>query len=237
LTIEQNGNHVRIRHVAHFAYPEAGINVSYRIDVPYRTEVSSRVNHGNQTFSGIMGPVKAITSKGDVKASYISKGLQAQTEQGNLSLQVIGERVEARTGNGNITCERIAQGVNAETGDGDVTLIVVGPSTATVKQGAGRINVSGARGRLTGSTHAGELHVRAIPHDDWQLNSASGNITLELPPTSRFELDASTDSGELQFDRSDLGKPDAEARHFHEKVNRGGKRIDAHSASGRIVIR
>ena len=166
LTIEQNGNHVRIWHVPHSADPEAGINVSYRIDVPYRTEVSSRVNHGNQTFSGIMGPVNAITSKGDVKVSYISTGLQAQTDQGNLNLQVIGEHVEARTGNGNIFCERIAQGVNAETGDGDVTLIAVGPSTATVKQGAGRINVSGARGRLTGSTHAGELHVRAIPHDD-----------------------------------------------------------------------
>ena len=34
---------------------------------------------------------------------------------------------------------------SAETGDGDVTLIVVGPSTATVKKGSGRIDVGAAR--------------------------------------------------------------------------------------------
>ncbi len=33
LTIEQNGNHLSIRHVPNLAYPEEGINVLYRIDV------------------------------------------------------------------------------------------------------------------------------------------------------------------------------------------------------------
>src|SRR4029077_17164453 len=83
LTIEQNGNQVRIRHVPHSAHPEGGINVSYRIDVPYRTQISSQVNHDSQRSRGSTGPVKAETSKGDVKASYISKGLQPQADQGN----------------------------------------------------------------------------------------------------------------------------------------------------------
>ncbi|MBZ5679139.1 MAG: DUF4097 domain-containing protein [Acidobacteriia bacterium] len=237
LTIEQSGNHLTIRHVPNPAYPEAGINVLYRIDVPYRTEVTSKLNRGKQTFSGIMGPVRAVTGKGDIKASYISKGLQAQVDQGNLDLQVIGEHVEARTGSGNISCERLAQGVNAETGDGDITLMVVGPSTATVKQGTGRIDVGGARGSLTGSTSGGDLHVKAVPHDGWRLNSSSGNIRLELPPALKVELDASSGSGGLQFDREDIARPDSDARSFHQKVNGGSARIDAHTESGRIVIR
>jgi hypothetical protein len=237
LTVEQSGNRLMIRHVPNDAYPEQGTNVLYRIDVPYRTEVTSNVNHGAQTFSGIMGPVKAVTGKGDVKASYIAKGLQAQIEHGNLDLEAIGEHVEARTGTGNIHGERLAQGINAETGDGDITLAVVGPSAAMVRKGTGRIDLGGARGRFTGSTSGGDLHVKAIPHDDWQLNSASGNIRLELPPAGKFELDASTGSGEIQVDRDDMTRPDSGARHFHQKVNGGDKRIAAHTVSGNIAIR
>ena len=237
LTIEQNGNHFSIRHVPNLAYPEEGINVSYRIDVPYRTEVTSRLRKGKQNISGILGPVKAATGKGDIKASYVSKGLQAQVENGNLDLQVIGEHVDARAGNGNISCMRVAQGVSAETEDGDITLMVVGPSTATVEKGIGRIDVGGARSGFVGSTDGGDIHIRAIPHDDWQLSSASGNIQLEFPPVAKFELDASTHSGQFQVDRDDISRPVSDPHHLRQKVNGGGKRIEVHTGSGRIVLR
>lgn len=237
LAIEQAGNHLTIRHVASPAYSEEGIRVLYRIDVPYRTEVTSRLNRGKQNISGILGPVKAVTTRGDIKASYISKGLQAEVDHGNLDLQVVGERVEATAGSGNISCTRVAQGVSAETGAGDITLMVVGPSTATVKKGSGRIDVGGARGSLIGSTDEGDLHVKAIPHDDWQLSSVSGSIRLELPPAVKFELDAATNSGNVLVDRDDIAKPDAPVSHLHQQVNGGGKRIEAHTNGGMIVIR
>jgi DUF4097 and DUF4098 domain-containing protein YvlB len=237
LAIQQDGNRLTIRHVPNAAYREEGINVLYRIDVPYRTEVTSRLNRGQQNISGILGPVRAATGRGDIKASYVSKELQAQVENGNLDLQVIGEHVEAKAGSGNISCMRLAQGVSAETGDGDITLMVVGPSTATVKKGTGRIDVGGARGSFVGSTDGGDLHVKATPHDDWQLNSSSGNIRVELPPAAKFELDASTDSGGFQVDRDDIAKPDSDTRQLHQKINGGGKRIDVHTGSGRIAIR
>jgi hypothetical protein len=236
LTIEQSGNHLKIRHVSNPAYPEEGINVLYRIDVPYRTEVNSKVNNGRQTLSGIMGPVTAATRKGDIKASYISKGLQAEAETGNLDLDVIGEHVEAKTGNGNISCTRLAQGITAETEDGDITLAVVGPSAAIVKSGTGRIDAGGVRGTFVASTNAGDLHVKAVLHDDWLLNSASGNIRFDLPPAAKFELDVSTNSGEFQVNRDDIATPHSDVRHLHQQVNGGGKHIQAHTGSGRIVI-
>jgi DUF4097 and DUF4098 domain-containing protein YvlB len=237
LAVEQDRNRLKIRHTTSSAYPEQGINIHYRINVPYRTEISSRVNQGKQTVSGIMGPVRAVTGKGDFKASYISKSLQSQVDLGNLDVRVIGEHVDASTGSGNISCERLTQGVTAETGDGDITLMVVGSSTATVKKGTGRIEIGGARGSLIGSTDGGDLHVKAFPHDAWKLDSTSGNIRLELPPALKAELDASTDSGEFQLDRDDIAKPHSDSHHFHQQVNGGAARIDAHTARGRIVIR
>jgi hypothetical protein len=237
LTIEQEGNHLTIRHVPEPAYPEKRSGVLYRIDVPYRTAVTSKLDRGKQNISGILGPVKAVTRNGDIKASYLSMGLQARTDNGNLDIQVIGEHVEAQTGRGNISCSRVTQGVSAETEDGDITLMVVGPSTATVKKGNGRIDVGGARGTLVGSTDGGDLHVRAIPHDDWQLRSASGNIRLDLPRAAKLDLDVSTTSGELQVDREDIAKPNSDSHHFYQTLNGGGKRIEVRTESGSIAIR
>jgi Putative adhesin len=237
LTVEQNGNHLSVRQVSIAAYDEAKIAVVYRIDVPYRTELTSTVGHGKQSISGILGPVKAVAEKGDIKASYISQAVEAKVENGNLNFQAIGEHVDARAGTGNISAERLAQGISAETGDGDITLMVVGPSTATVKKGNGRIDMGGARGNFTASTDGGDLHVKAIPHYDWKLRSASGTIRLDLPQTANFELDASTDSGNLQCDRDDFAKLDPDLHHLHQKVNSGGIRVDAHTASGKILIR
>jgi len=183
-----------------------------------------------------MGPVKTQTKKGDIKVSYISKGALAEADSGDLDLEVIGARVEARTGAGAISCIRALQGVDAETGDGDIVLMVVGPSRATVKKGTGRIEVGAARGGLIGSTAGGDLRVKATPHDDWRLSSVSGSIRVELPLAARFEVDATTNSGEVLINRDDIERPNASVRNFRQKVNGGGKRIEAQTESGKIVI-
>src|SRR5262252_3936054 len=128
LAVEQQGNHVQIRNQSGTA-PSAGkIRITCRIDVPYWTEVSSSVDNGNQTITGIMGPVKAETARGDIKVSYVSKSVAAVTGTGNLELRVISGRIAARTVNGNISCIRAVQGATAEAENGNIVLMVVGPS-------------------------------------------------------------------------------------------------------------
>ena len=234
LSLEQTGNRITIRHNSD---PAEAYKLRYRIDVPYRTEVVSRVTRGKQTISGIMGPATVTAGIGDIKASYVSKGLRAEVEMGNVDLQVIGEHVEARTSRGNISGERLPQGVNARTGDGDIKLMVIGSSTASVEKGNGRIEVGGARAALTCSTDSGDMHVQAVPHSDWKLSSASGAIRLDLPPVANLDLDVSTDSGEIQFERDDLSKFSSDLHQVSHPVGGGGKRIEVHTGSGRIVVR
>jgi DUF4097 and DUF4098 domain-containing protein YvlB len=237
ISVEQEGNHLQVRNPSGARSAAEKIRIACRIDVPYRTEVRSVVDNGKQTVIGIMGPVKTQTKKGDIKVSYISKWALAEADSGNLDLEVIGARVEARTGAGAISCIRALQGVDAETGDGDIVLMVVGPSKATVKKGTGRIEVGAARGGLIGSTAGGDLRVKATPHDDWRLSSVSGSIRVELPQAAKFEVDATTSSGEVLINRDDIDRPNASVRTLRQKVNGGGKRIEAHTESGNIVIR
>src|SRR5215470_16703990 len=236
ISVEQDGNHVQVRNPSGAGSAAEKIRIACRIDVPYRTEVHSVVDNGKQTVTGIMGPVKTQTRKGDIKVSYVSKGVRAEAGLGNLDFEVIGERVEARTGAGAISCIRALQGGDAETGDGDIVLTVVGTIKATVRRGTGRIEVGAARGGFIGSTAGGDLRIKAAPHDDWRLSSVSGNIRVELPKSARFEVDATTDSGEVLINRDDIERPNASVRTLRQKVNGGGKRIEAHTESGKIVI-
>jgi len=235
IALDQDGNRIKLRHVSNSSSDNTVAGILYRIDVPYRTVVTANVHDGKLAISGVMGPVHALTGRGDIKISYVSKELVAQAGAGNLDLQVIGARVEAKTENGNISCTRAAQGISAETQEGDITLMVVGPATATVKTGTGRINISGARGSLLASTDAGELHVKAVPHGDWQLRSASGTVRVELPRGAKFEVDAASSRSEIAVERDDIPRSD-DVHHLHKVVNGGGTGIQLSTENGRIVI-
>src|SRR5262249_24513368 len=65
ISVEQNGNHLRIRNQSGAGSAPEKIRSTCRIDAPYRTEVHSAVDNGKQTVTGIMGPVKTQTRKGD----------------------------------------------------------------------------------------------------------------------------------------------------------------------------
>jgi len=116
-----------------------------------------------------------------------------------------------------------------------INLTVVGSSTAAVRKGNGRIEIGGAWGSFVGSTDSGDLHIRSVPHDDWQLSSISGSVRLELPPAAKFVLDASTDSGDFQFNRDDIGRNGLTLHSLPVDGTRGN-RINVHTRSGKIVI-
>jgi len=220
LLIEQKQNSVSIREVPGLSSALGSLySIDYRIDVPYRTEVDSTVSGtGNQTLEGVYGPAKLVSGTGDIEAKYVRFA-----------------PLDAKTGKGNISCTRCFE-VNAETAEGNITLLEDGNSKALVKSGRGRIEVAGARGAVDAATQAGALHIRAVPSDDWQLESTSGNIRVELPPQAKFEIEASSDSGEINIERDDMRKPEGEVQHLHEQVNGGGKHILARSVKGSISI-
>jgi DUF4097 and DUF4098 domain-containing protein YvlB len=231
--VETTNNHVEVSNG-----PGSSLNLRliYSIDVPYRTEITASLEYGKAKISGIMGPVNVQVGVGDVQVSHVGLDTKARTRMGDLSFDSVGGRIEAQTEQGNIVCERAFQGISAETGYGDISLAVVGTSAATVKTGGGHIDAVGVRGGLLASASSGEIFVRAVPRDDWQLSSITGTVRLQLPRGSGFELDLATNSGEMLITRNDLKNPNAGTRHTNQKANGGGKRIEVRTESGRIVV-
>lgn len=237
LRVDQTGNRVTVQHLPNFVYQDENFKLRFRIDVPYRTEVTSAVTEGKQIVRGVTGPVYIKGGRGDVSVSYVSGSVRVEAERANVDFEMVGERVDAHTGSGNISGERLPKGIHAETGDGDIKLTVVGDSEAIVKTGSGRIEVGAARDKLAATTDSGDLRVQAVPHNDWRLNSTSGSVRIELPPQAGFDLAASSESGKLQLEREDLPSLSADTHQVLEKIGGGGRRIEAHTKSGNISIR
>ena len=165
-----------------------------------------------------MVPATVVTGVGDIDATYVRPGL-----------------LRAQTGKGKISCTRVSH-LEVESGSGNITLMESGRSKATVKKGFGRIEVAGARGAFTGATDKGDIHIKAVPWDDWQLTSNSGNILIELPSKAKFETDFSTKPGEISVERAGMEKPAPDAREYRQQVNGGGRSVRALSAAGNILI-
>jgi Putative adhesin len=219
MTVEKDGPRIRIRSLPD-RFPGAAPIVSYQIDVPFRTEVSAAIpGAGNLTVIGITGPATLKTAEGNIEVAYVPR-----------------YRVEARTGKGKISCLRIRGEVYAESGSGNIVLMQDGPSRAVVKSGLGAIEAAGARGSVFASTDKGDVHVKAVLYDTWQLTSRAGNIRIEMPPETKFNLDAEAVSGSISVQRDDLQKPEGEIRGLHKQVNGGGSRVSLHSTAGNIFI-
>jgi hypothetical protein len=218
MTVEQDGPRIRIRSLPD-RFPGAAPKVSYQIDAPFRTEVNAAIiGAGNLTVIGVTGPAALATAEGNIEVA-----------------EVLRSRVEARTGKGKISCLRIRE-VNAETGSGNIVLMEDGPSRAVVKSGLGAIEAAGARGSLFASTDKGDVHVKAVLYDTWEITSRAGNVRIEMPPKTKFNLDADTVSGIVSVERDDMLRPASEIHELHQQVNGGGRRVSVHSTAANIFI-
>lgn len=220
LTVEREGEHIKVQFKSNGATLHESPRIAYTINVPNWIEVNSSVGTGKQSISGVMGPVRAVTGSGDVNVLYITNDL------------------EAKTGHGDITVIRVGTAAKVETGSGNISMKDIGPgSVATVRKGTGSVDVDGISGSFTGSTDAGELRVAGGVFDNWSLKSSTGNIHIGAGGDYGFVIDAATRSGRLSVENEDVEKPkDADARSCHEKVNGGGKLVQARSVSGTIFI-
>jgi len=218
-TVEQDGPRIRIRSIPG-QFPGAGAKVSYQIDVPFRTEVNAAIRGaGNLTVIGITGPAALTTAEGNIEVTYVPR-----------------YRVEARTGKGKISCVRIRGEAYAETGSGNIVLMEDGPSQAVVKSGLGSIEAVGAQGSLFASTDKGGVHVKAALYGTWQLTSGAGDVRVEMPPKTKFNLDANAISGSISVERDDMQKPAGEIHQLQQQVNGGGTLVSVHSTAGHIFV-
>ncbi len=215
--IRQNGNSIRIDYV-HFN----NISVDYEITVPENTAVRTHTGSGDQTVEGLKGNIDLESGSGDLKLARLSGEMRFQTGSGNVRGRELSGPAKAKAGSGDIEIEEI--------GAGDVD----------IRTGSGNITVNGINGGFRAEAGSGDIHGTGLPKNMWSVRTGSGNVTLYVPSDAAFDVDISSNSGNVTLGHPVTTTIEGRVRESRKsvvgKVRGGGPMVSVHTSSGNVQV-
>ena len=162
--------------------------------------------------------LSAFTGSGDIETNDVGQSIRAESGSGSLHIQGVHGPAALHTGSGDIQLEQSAQG--------DVKL----------DTGSGSIRAKGVTAGLRAQSGSGDIEIEGRPASDWRVETSSGSIHLNLGSDARFNLNATTGSGEIHV-RQNLSGQDNNRHHLTGSANGGGPTLRANTGSGDIDIK
>jgi DUF4097 and DUF4098 domain-containing protein YvlB len=231
--VEQRGDTIRIgKDMSRLS----NLSISYTIQVPRDTEISSNLVSGTQTIRGVRGPVKAQSASGTIRAEKIERDTQLTTISGSVSATDIGDDVRISTASGNVEVTNNKGDVHANALSGVIRVYKPG-GRVDAEAGSGEVEIHGAASNVNAHALSGRVSVQGNPAADsyWELKTASGAVHLGVPATANLHLSAEATSGEIRTDIpivvEEQGKHSLRAH-----MGSGGGRVDVHTVSGEIRV-
>ena len=215
--IRQNGNSIRIDYV-HLS----NISVDYEITVPENTAVRTHTGSGDQTVEGLKGNIDLESGSGDLKLARLTGEMRFQTGSGNVRGHELSGPAKVKAGSGDIEIEEI--------GAGDVD----------IRTGSGNITVNGINGGFRAEAGSGDIHGKGLPKNMWSVRTGSGNVTLYVPSDAAFDVDISSNSGNVTLGHPVTTTIEGRVRESRKsvvgKVRGGGPMVSVHTGSGNVQV-
>jgi DUF4097 and DUF4098 domain-containing protein YvlB len=232
--VEQKGDTIRIgKDLNHIR----NVSISYVIEVPHDTEVSSSVASGSQSITNVRGPVKADAVSGSIRANHIDRQTQLTTLSGSIEADNIGDDLRASSASGTVTASTIKGDVRISALSGSTQ--ISGPGgRVDAETASGTVEVRGATRDVKAHAATGRIDVRGNPGESsyWDLKTVSGVVQLGVPSTANFHLSAEAVSGQITTEVpiviEEQGKHSLRAR-----MGNGGGRVEVRTISGEIRVR
>jgi DUF4097 and DUF4098 domain-containing protein YvlB len=231
--IEQHGDTIRIgKEMSHMRH----VSITYTIQVPRDTEVSTTVASGAQTIRGVRGPVKVQSASGSVRVEKIERDAQLSTASGSVSATDIGSEVHITSASGSVNVSNAKGDVIVDAMSGVIRIAKPG-GRIEAKTVSGEVEIQGAANDVKAHAASGRVSVQGNPGADcyWELKTVSGAVQLGVPASANLHLSAEAVSGEIRTDIpiviEEQGKHSLRAH-----MGNGGGRVDVHTVSGEIHL-
>jgi len=232
--IEQKGDTIRIGKDVRNMH---NVQISYVIEVPHDTEVSTTVASGSQTVRDVRGPVKMDSASGSIQVDRVERMTQLVTMSGSIEATNIGDSIKASSASGSVTVSDIK---------GDVRINALSGTTRVIKPGgrvdadsaSGSVQVQGATRDVKARAASGSVEVRGSPGSNsfWDLTTVSGVVQLGIPTDANFHLSAEAVSGQIKADVPIIVE-EQDKHSLRARVGNGGARVEVHTVSGEIRVR
>lgn len=196
------------------------------LDVQHGEVAATRVGglvvnaaHGDVIAETVQGDLEVHAEHAEVRGTGVTGRASVETSFQGITLEKVGGDASVHTEHGDVTLTDVAGAVEAKASFNDVALTRIGGlATVTVSHGAVRatgldkgahvrasgdeVVLEGFRGPIDVETERGA--VRLVPagaiNAAVKVTATHGGIELEVPPGSRFDLDASAVAGEITSD-------------------------------------
>jgi hypothetical protein len=212
------------------------ISISYDIKTPTETHLRAKSGSGDESISGIAGPLDLTSGSGSLRVHDIGSEIRASTGSGDVEIQNVQGKAHITSGSGTIRATGIAGALTANTGSGAVILEQTAAGDVEVNTGSGEVELNHVKGAVRVSTGSGEIRADGEPAGPWRLHTGSGDVSIKFPQTASFELAAHTSSGSVHTDREITLSGNVNPHELHGKVGNGGVLVDLSTSSGSINI-
>jgi len=211
-------------------------SISYTIEAPRDTEVSSSTASGEQTARSLHGPIKLQSASGSVRAEDIDGEAQLTSLSGTVSAANMGDVVRASSSSGDVTISGAKDDVRANDESGNIRITKPG-ARVEAQNSSGNITVQDATADVKAHNVSGNvtIHGKLSPNAYWDLKSISGTAEIGVPANSNFHLLAESTSGEIRADIPIM--IEEQGKHsLRAQIGTGGGRVEVHTISGEIHL-
>jgi DUF4097 and DUF4098 domain-containing protein YvlB len=247
----------------HGSVSVSGVTGASRMDVQHGDLAVRRcaglevdLAHGQLEAESIGGDLVVRGQHAPVRASDVAGRAQVESSFGEVRLERVGGELHARVEHGGVTGSDVTGGANVETSHDGVTLErVAGPVEAVVQHGGleakalargARIRVSGSDVSIDGFSGPVDVEVergsvRLSPGSAFDAEivarATHGDVRLEVPDGSRFELEAESARGRVDAPLDGLTTDDTGHRGQRASGRHGGGGVSVRlKADGDVTL-
>ena len=231
--IEQRGSTIRIGKDLNGLH---NVAISYQIEVPHDTEISSNLASGSQSVRQIQGPVKTNSASGSLRVDHIEREVRLRSASGSVDAFDVGDDVHATSVSGSVDVRNSKGDVHTNATSGAIRVTHPGGRVEAANT-SGTVEIIGATNDVKAHAISGRVSVEGNPSTNsyWDLKTVSGSVELAVPTSANFHLTAENVSGQIRADIpiviEEQGKHSLRAR-----VGNGGNRVEVHTVSGQIEV-
>ena len=182
-----------------FLFFGRGPRVDYQLSVPQRTKAQLNARSGRVEIANIAGPLQIESRSGRISIREIGADTSVVCRSGHLEIEEIAGSLSIESRSGKIQLRGCTGDVQIDSRSGALQIENPG-GDVRVQNRSGSITISDAAAGVTVASHSGAVRYRGAIRGPFDIQLASGAVTLAVDPNDHFFLDAETTSGIVRSD-------------------------------------
>jgi DUF4097 and DUF4098 domain-containing protein YvlB len=164
-------------------------------------DVTIDARNGAAAVKDVGGGVEVATSFGDIHVERVGGDVSAKADRGAVSAEDVRGAVTAEATHENVRLERVEGPVEVTVRHGGLSARAL-EDGARVRGAGDDVTIEGFRGAVDVEVERGSVHLAPDRPITEALTAIAreGAVRLEVPPGSRFDLQAESRQGELDID-------------------------------------